>query len=81
MRRSNPYAVASKMRAGTSSCRDSSSTTNNTQPEVALAQRYPVRLQPNWPDLLREHVIDEIIFAADSRLAELEEACCAMKMA
>jgi exopolysaccharide biosynthesis polyprenyl glycosylphosphotransferase len=42
--------------------------------EVELAQRYPVRPLANLPDLLREHVIDEIIFAVDSRrLAELEE--------
>ena len=42
--------------------------------EVALAQRYPVRPLAKLPDLLREHIIDEIIFAVDSRrLAELEE--------
>ena len=42
--------------------------------EVALAERYPVRPLAKLPDLLREHVIDEIIFAVDSRrLAELEE--------
>ena len=42
--------------------------------EVELARRYPVRPLAKLPDLLREHVIDEIIFAVDSRrLAELEE--------
>jgi exopolysaccharide biosynthesis polyprenyl glycosylphosphotransferase len=42
--------------------------------EVALGQRYPVRPLAKLPDLLREHIIDEIIFAVDSRrLAELEE--------
>jgi exopolysaccharide biosynthesis polyprenyl glycosylphosphotransferase len=42
--------------------------------EVELAQRYPVRPLAKLPDLLREHIIDEIIFAVDSRrLAELEE--------
>ena len=42
--------------------------------EVELAERYPVRPLAKLPDLLREHVIDEIIFAVDSRrLAELEE--------
>jgi exopolysaccharide biosynthesis polyprenyl glycosylphosphotransferase len=42
--------------------------------EVALAQRYPVRPLAKLPDLLREHIIDEIIFAVDSRrLSELEE--------
>jgi exopolysaccharide biosynthesis polyprenyl glycosylphosphotransferase len=42
--------------------------------EVELAQRYPVRALAKLPDLLREHIIDEIIFAVDSRrLAELEE--------
>jgi exopolysaccharide biosynthesis polyprenyl glycosylphosphotransferase len=42
--------------------------------EVELAQRYPVRPLSKLPDLLREHIIDEIIFAVDSRrLAELEE--------
>jgi exopolysaccharide biosynthesis polyprenyl glycosylphosphotransferase len=42
--------------------------------EVTLAQRYTVRPLAKLPDLLREHIIDEIIFAVDSRrLAELEE--------
>lgn len=42
--------------------------------EVALKERYPVRPLAKLPDLLREHIIDEIIFAVDSRrLAELEE--------
>jgi exopolysaccharide biosynthesis polyprenyl glycosylphosphotransferase len=42
--------------------------------EVELTRRYPVRPLAKLPDLLREHIIDEIIFAVDSRrLAELEE--------
>jgi exopolysaccharide biosynthesis polyprenyl glycosylphosphotransferase len=42
--------------------------------EVVLEQRYPVRPLAKLPDILREHIIDEIIFAVDSRcLAELEE--------
>ena len=42
--------------------------------EVELAAKYPVRPLAELPDLLRENVIDEIIFAVDSRhLAELEE--------
>ncbi len=42
--------------------------------EVELAERYPVRPLAKLPDLLREHIIDEIIFAVDSRrLVELEE--------
>ena len=42
--------------------------------EVELAAKYPVRPLAQLPDLLRQHVIDEIIFAVDSRrLAELEE--------
>ncbi len=42
--------------------------------EVDLKERYPVRPLAKLPDLLREHIIDEIIFAVDSRrLAELEE--------
>lgn len=42
--------------------------------EVDLASRYPVRALAKLPDLLREHIIDEIIFAVDSRrLAEMEE--------
>lgn len=46
----------------------------NSAGEVELAERYPVRPLAKLPDLLREHVIDEIIFAVDSRrLGELEE--------
>jgi exopolysaccharide biosynthesis polyprenyl glycosylphosphotransferase len=46
----------------------------NSAGEVELIQRYPVRPLAKLPDLLREHIIDEIIFAVDSRrLAELEE--------
>lgn len=42
--------------------------------EVELSQRYPVRPLAKLHDILREHIIDEIIFAVDSRrLAELEE--------
>jgi exopolysaccharide biosynthesis polyprenyl glycosylphosphotransferase len=42
--------------------------------EMELDQKYPVRLLSDLPDLLKKHVIDEIIFAVDSRrLAELEE--------
>jgi exopolysaccharide biosynthesis polyprenyl glycosylphosphotransferase len=42
--------------------------------EVELAQKHPVRPLAKLPDILREHIIDEIIFAVDSRrLAELEE--------
>ena len=42
--------------------------------EVELSRRYPVRALEKLPELLRSHVIDEIIFAVDSRrLAELEE--------
>jgi exopolysaccharide biosynthesis polyprenyl glycosylphosphotransferase len=42
--------------------------------EVSLKENYPVRPLARLPDLLREHIIDEIIFAVDSRrLAELEE--------
>jgi len=41
---------------------------------VELSRPYTVRPLSKLPDLLREHVIDEIIFAVDSRrLAELEE--------
>lgn len=43
-------------------------------PEVALKHIYPVHPLAKLPELLRRHVIDEIIFAVDSRqLAELEE--------
>lgn len=42
--------------------------------KIELAGQYPVRPLAKLPDLLREHVIDEIIFAVDSRrLSELEE--------
>lgn len=42
--------------------------------EIELDGRYPVRPLAELPDLLRRHVIDEIIFAVDSRrLSELEE--------
>ena len=43
--------------------------------EIQLDGKYPVRPLLQLPELLRNHVIDEIIFAVDSRrLAELEEA-------
>ncbi len=46
--------------------------TNET--EIVLDGVYPVRPLSSLPNLLREDVIDEIIFAVDSRrLAELEE--------
>ncbi len=42
--------------------------------EVQLSARYPVRSLSALPDLLAQHVIDEIIFAVDSsKLQELEE--------
>lgn len=42
--------------------------------EVTLERKYPVRPIAQLPELLRQNVIDEIIFAVDSRrLAELEE--------
>jgi exopolysaccharide biosynthesis polyprenyl glycosylphosphotransferase len=42
--------------------------------EVHLDGTYPVRLLSDLPDILKQHVIDEIIFAVDSRrLSELEE--------
>jgi exopolysaccharide biosynthesis polyprenyl glycosylphosphotransferase len=44
------------------------------QREMELDGKYPVRSLAELPDLLRQHVIDEVIFAVDSRrLAELEE--------
>lgn len=47
---------------------------DNSVDTVELSRPYPVRALSKLPDLLREHVIDEIIFAVDSRrLAELEE--------
>ena len=43
-------------------------------PPVRLGREYPVRALRSLPRLLREHVIDEIIFAVEGRkLAELEE--------
>jgi exopolysaccharide biosynthesis polyprenyl glycosylphosphotransferase len=43
-------------------------------PELNLEATYPVRPLRDLPVLLRQHVIDEIIFAVDSdRLSELEE--------
>ena len=45
-----------------------------TLAEIRLASAYPVFRLEDLPSLLRQHVIDEIIFAVDSgRLAELEE--------
>ena len=42
--------------------------------EVALDKRYPVHAIDQLPEMLRSRVIDEIIFATDSRrLADLEE--------
>jgi exopolysaccharide biosynthesis polyprenyl glycosylphosphotransferase len=42
--------------------------------EIQLEGRYPVRRLAQLPELLKQHIIDEIIFAVDSsRLAELEE--------
>ncbi len=42
--------------------------------EIALDGKYPVRPLSALPELLSQHVIDEIIFAVDSRrLSELEE--------
>jgi exopolysaccharide biosynthesis polyprenyl glycosylphosphotransferase len=46
-----------------------------TAREVELEARYPVHSLAELPDLLKRHIIDEIIFAVDSRrLAELEDA-------
>jgi exopolysaccharide biosynthesis polyprenyl glycosylphosphotransferase len=46
--------------------------------EIELGGRYPVHALDTLPDLLRKHVIDEIIFAVDSRrLAELEDVMLA----
>jgi len=43
-------------------------------PEIALEARYPVYPIHELPSLLREHVIDEIVFAVGSEsLAGLEE--------
>ena len=42
--------------------------------EVELDHTYPVRQLAELPDLLKQHVIDEVIFAVDTRrLSELEE--------
>ena len=42
--------------------------------EIELEQKYPVYPLAALPEMLRQHVIDEIVFATDSRkLAELEE--------
>jgi exopolysaccharide biosynthesis polyprenyl glycosylphosphotransferase len=47
---------------------------DNSAGVVELGEQYPIRPLAKLPDLLREHIIDEIIFAVDSRrLAELEE--------
>jgi exopolysaccharide biosynthesis polyprenyl glycosylphosphotransferase len=47
---------------------------DNSVGVVELSEQYPIRPLAKLPDLLREHIIDEIIFAVDSRrLAELEE--------
>jgi exopolysaccharide biosynthesis polyprenyl glycosylphosphotransferase len=44
------------------------------QSEVQLERRYPVHPLSQLPELLRRDVVDEVIFAVDSRrLAELEE--------
>jgi exopolysaccharide biosynthesis polyprenyl glycosylphosphotransferase len=44
------------------------------RPEVQLARRYPVHPMSRLPELLRRDIVDEVIFAVDSRrLAELEE--------
>jgi exopolysaccharide biosynthesis polyprenyl glycosylphosphotransferase len=46
--------------------------------EIVLDGRYPVHALEALPGLLRNHVIDEIIFAVDSRrLSELEEVLLA----
>jgi exopolysaccharide biosynthesis polyprenyl glycosylphosphotransferase len=43
--------------------------------EVALSATYPVRPIAELPSILRDHVVDEIVFAVESdRLAELEES-------
>jgi len=42
--------------------------------EIELEQKYPVYPLAALPEMLRQHVIDEVVFATDSRkLAELEE--------
>jgi exopolysaccharide biosynthesis polyprenyl glycosylphosphotransferase len=51
-----------------------SDSTDGAVEQVRLNDSYPVRPLAQLPDLLRENVIDEIIFAVNSqRLAELEE--------
>jgi exopolysaccharide biosynthesis polyprenyl glycosylphosphotransferase len=47
----------------------------NVPGEIQLDQAYPVRPVSKLPELLRNHVIDEIIFAVDDsrKFAELEE--------
>jgi exopolysaccharide biosynthesis polyprenyl glycosylphosphotransferase len=48
--------------------------TGSSEIQLATGARYPVHPLAQLPELLREHVIDEILFAVDSRrLAELEE--------
>jgi len=43
--------------------------------EISLGSRYPVRPISDLPSILRQHVVDEIIFAVGSQsLAELEES-------
>ena len=48
---------------------------NGSEPEhIQLGESYPVKPLAELPDLLRQDVIDEVIFAVNSqRLAELEE--------
>ena len=49
-------------------------TGEKTGDEVELEGRYPIHPLAKLPDMLRNHVIDEIVFAIDSRkLADLEE--------
>lgn len=46
--------------------------------EIALDGRYPVHSLSSLPELLKSHVIDEIVFAVDSRrLVELEDVLLA----
>lgn len=46
--------------------------------EIELNSRYPVYALDELPALLREHIVDEVIFAVDSRrLPELEEVLLA----
>ncbi len=47
---------------------------DHSQGEIQLSKTYPVRALDSLPELLREHVIDEIIFAVESRqLAGMED--------